>query len=93
MKKSPLYMKSGMGRAAEGSPIQLGFARPFLGPAVKYGKKGAKWLKKNWKEILGGELLFYGGEQMLKNAPKKERKYTPNAPGRDNIYGVGTPKI
>jgi len=87
-------MKSGMGRAAEGSPIQLGAAgRYLIKPTIKYGKKGAKWLKKNWKEILGGELLFYGGEKMLKNAPKSKRKYNPDAPGRDNIHGVGTPKI
>jgi hypothetical protein len=72
MKKSPLYMKSGMGRAAEGSPIQLGFARPFLGPAVKYGKKGAKWLKKNWKELLAGEVGFYAAEKAIKNAKNKE---------------------
>tara|TARA_A100001515_G_scaffold113263_1_gene94473 strand:+ start:127 stop:414 length:288 start_codon:yes stop_codon:yes gene_type:complete len=95
MKKSPLYIKSGMGRAAEGSPIQFGLARPFIKPVVKYGKKGAKWLKKNWKELLGGELLFYGGEQMIKKGgrPDGKREYTPHVPGRDNIHGVGTPKI
>ena len=72
MKKSPLYMKSGMGRAAEGSPINLAAARHLIKPAVKYGKKGAKWLKKNWKELLAGEIGFYAGEKAIENAKNKE---------------------
>lgn len=93
MKKSPLYMKSGMGRAAEGSPIQFGVLKQGLKYGAKYGKKGAKWLKKKWKGILAGEAGFLGVEQMLKHRPDGKRKYTPDQPGRDNTYGVGTPKI
>tara|TARA_R100001129_G_scaffold13925_1_gene9176 strand:+ start:299 stop:559 length:261 start_codon:yes stop_codon:yes gene_type:complete len=68
MKKSPLYMKSGMGRAAEGSPIQFGLIKQ----GIKYAGKGAKYIKKNWKELLAGEVGFYAGEKALKNAKNKK---------------------
>ena len=72
MKKSPLnhfniFHSEEMGRAAEGSPIKFGLIRQ----GIRYAGKGAKYIKKNWKEILGGELAFMGGEQLLKNTKNK----------------------
>ena len=88
-------MKSGMGRAAEGSPIQFGLIKQGIKYGAKYGKKGANYIKKNWKELLAEGAAFELLNQMMKQGgrPDGKREYTPDQPGRDNIHGVGTPKI
>jgi hypothetical protein len=60
VKKSPLYIKSGMGNPSNGSPINLGWAL-----------RGLQSLGKGWKTVVKGEAAFEAGDRLLKKGDDK----------------------
>ena len=68
MKKSPLYIKSGMGRAAKGSPINL------WGAAIRYGPRILKAIG----GLIAGDAAWRGGEKIYEHIDKKSKENAPS---------------
>ena len=74
-----------------GSPIKIsGLARAG---ASKVLPKVGKYIKKNWKKLIAGEVAWYSAEKILKNtkiSPKRAKKNKAYYDRSTNM--LGTPK-